>query len=111
MNADKPIFFIYSWGFKQISLPAKEENKRTISNIHIKFSKYGSIMQTEEDMQTVCDDLNYFSGRRVINIWCDENEIHEDGTFLDAVIRDDKEYGRVIYYRVKHESDHIKVIV
>ncbi|MFE6075663.1 hypothetical protein ACFVQB_14420 [Paenibacillus sp. NPDC057886] len=86
---EKPLFFIYQSGFRQISLPPENEHMNNLQIINITSCDGGCRITTDTDTREVWTKLNKFKGRKIVEIWCDTNEIHDGGVFEEAVLRDD----------------------
>lgn len=87
--AEKPIFFIYQSGFRQISLPPENEHMNNLQIINITSCDDGCRIITDIDTREVWTKLNKFQGRKIVEIWCDTNEIRDGGVFEVAELRDD----------------------
>jgi hypothetical protein len=104
MSEKPPIFFIYKFGFREISLPPFEQGDiyqgTFLDNygiIKITTCDDGVLITTEEPMEQAVDKLNRFIGRKVINIHCDDNKIIEDGYFKGANITKGNHREKVIF--------------
>lgn len=81
-----PIFFIYQRGFRQISLPHTEAHMQNPEIIQLTSCDDGVLVTTEMDFDEAVRKLNAFIGHPVTSIYCDTNEIREDGIFRGAEI-------------------------
>ncbi|MBX9158458.1 hypothetical protein ACTFR8_22955 [Bacillus cereus group sp. MYBK15-3] len=93
----KPLFFIYQNGFRQISLPPKQEGYRNFETINITSCTDGCLVTVDGDMEEAADKLNEFINHPVVNIYCDTNSISEGDVFLGAKVQKSNYNGELIY--------------
>lgn len=94
----KPLFFIYQNGFRQISLPPKEDGHRNTEIINLTSCDDGCLLTVEGNMKNYVDKLNKFKSHPIVEIYCDENEISNKGYKLKgASIRKGNVGEDVIY--------------
>lgn len=92
-----PLFFIYQNGFRQISLPPKQEGYNNFETINITSCADGCLITVDGDMEEVAAKLNEFKDHPVVNIYCDTNSISEGDVFLGASVQKGNYNGEVIY--------------
>ncbi|MGF2716530.1 hypothetical protein ACQUY5_30680, partial [Bacillus cereus] len=94
----KPLFFIYQNGFRQISLPPKQDGYRNFEIINITSCDDGCLVTVEGNMEEVVEKLNQFKNYPITEIYCDTNEIASKGYKLEgASIRKGNVGEDVIY--------------
>ncbi|AFQ29887.1 hypothetical protein P4493_05440 [Bacillus thuringiensis] len=94
----KPLFFIYQNGFRQISLPPKQEGFRNFDIIQLTSCDDGCLITVEGNMEEVARELSTFVGYPIVEIYCDTNEITNYGyTLKGASIRKGNVGEKVIY--------------
>ncbi|MFJ8531188.1 hypothetical protein [Bacillus sp. NPDC094106] len=93
----KPLFFIYQNGFRQISLPPKQEGYRNFEVLNLSSCDDGCLVTVDGDMLSVAEKLNEFINHPIVNIYCDTNSIVEGDVFLGAKVQKGNHGEQVIY--------------
>lgn len=86
-----PLFFIYQNGFRQISLPPSENEYRNTDVINIIECDDGCLINTE-NLKEDYEKLKKYIGCKVVDIWCDSNEIMDMGILTECSLTKDN-YG------------------
>lgn len=74
---EKPLIFIYQFGFKQISLPPEKVGMNNFEVIDIYKCEDGCRIQTTGELQEDFKKLQKLIGRKVIKVYCDTNTIDD----------------------------------